>query len=101
MELIEILGSAASDIAAILALVVVLCKPLRQFLLADTAVREGQQCLLRGRILSIYYRNLERKQLRQYEYEDLCRCFSAYKALGGNSFAQHIFEEMQDWPVMP
>lgn len=100
MEWLRFLASAAADITAVLALLAVLIKPLRQRFLGDTSVREGQKCLLRSQIVSIYYRHLEEKALRQYEYENLCYCFRAYKALGGNSFAEHIYEEMQDWKIV-
>lgn len=62
-------------------------------------VREGQRCLLRSQIVRTYYRNWDSKRLRQFEYENLVACYKAYKKLGGNSFIDHIYEEMQTWEV--
>lgn len=100
MDWLRTLAAVAADVTAVLALLAVAIKPLRQRILGDTCVREGQKCLLRSQIVGIYYRHLEQKELRQYEYENLCYCFQAYKALGGNSFAEHIYEEMQDWKIV-
>lgn len=101
MDWLREAASFAGDVTAILALLALIIKPIRQRLLGDATVREGQKCLLRSQIVSTYYRHLKEKTLRQYEYENLSYCFQAYKALGGNSFAEHIYNEMQDWTVLP
>ena len=62
-------------------------------------VGETEKCLLRAEIVRTYYRNLGEKQLRQYEFENLAYCYAAYRQLGGNSFVEHIYIEMQDWDV--
>lgn len=63
-------------------------------------IRRGQMCLLRTDITRTYYRNLADKKLRQYEFENVAQCYEAYKAMGGNSFVEHIYKEMQEWEVI-
>lgn len=100
MEWLSIIATAAGNISCIIALLVIFIKPFRRRMLVDKEARAGQQCLLRAEIVRIYYKNLEEKKLRQYEYENLCRCYTAYKALGGNSFVDHVYEEVQEWLVI-
>lgn len=61
---------------------------------------EGIKCLLRSEMLQIYYRHLETKQLRQYEYENFVMLYDAYKALNGNSFMDKIYNEVKTWKVI-
>lgn len=63
-------------------------------------IRRGQMCLLRTEITRTYYRHAEDKKLRQYEFENIAQCFEAYRAMGGNSFVEHIYKEMQEWEVV-
>lgn len=93
------LATIAKDLTCILALAATFVKPIRERLFGERAVREGQKCLLRSEILRTYYRHQEAQTFRQYEYENLCFCYEAYKALGGNSFVDHIYKEMQTWEV--
>lgn len=63
-------------------------------------IAEGQKCLLRSRLLEIYYRHREERSMQQYEYEDFSDLYSAYKALHGNSFTDKIKHEIDtDWEV--
>ena len=61
---------------------------------------EGQRCQLRKDMLQIYYHNLERKTIRQYEYENFVALYNAYKALKGNSFIDKIHNEVTTWKVV-
>lgn len=98
MNLTE-LATIAKDITCLVMLASMLIKPIRERLFGDKAVREGQKCLLRSEILRTYYRHQETQVLRQYEYQNVCYCYEAYKALGGNRFVDHIYKEMQEWTV--
>lgn len=69
-------------------------------LLNMTAIKEGLKALLRSRILEIYYKYEQDRTLRQYQREDVDRLYKAYKALGGNSFIDDIYEEMREWKVI-
>lgn len=93
------IASVALMITQITTCAILLIKPLREWVMGVEDVREGQRCLLRSQIVRIYYRNLDSKHLRQFEYENLVACYKAYKKLGGNSFIDHIYEEMQTWEV--
>ena len=91
------LAGAITGIAACLCLLV---KPFRNRILGLNDVREGQRCLLRSDILDTYYRHRETKTIRQYEYENVVLIYKAYKALGGNTFVDHIYNEINEWEVV-
>ena len=99
MEWLSLIATIAGDVTCVVALLAMLITPVRKRLFADKEAREGQLCLLRSEIVRIYYRHLDERKMRQYEYENLCYCYKAYKALGGNSFIEHIYAEMQEWTV--
>lgn len=63
-------------------------------------VAEGVKCQLRSDMLQIYYRHLDSKSIRQYEYENFVMLYDAYKALGGNSFIDKIYNEVKTWKVI-
>lgn len=63
-------------------------------------VANGQKCQLRTEMLRIYYHNREKGTIRQYEFENFVSCYEAYKALGGNSFIDKIYKEVQSWEVI-
>lgn len=61
---------------------------------------EGVKCLLRSDMLHIYYRHKDSEKIRQYEYENFEMLYKAYKALGGNSFIDKIYKELQSWEIV-
>ena len=63
-------------------------------------VSNGTKCQLRSEMLRVYYRNREREQIRQYEYENFVMLYEAYKALHGNSFIDKIYEEVRSWDIV-
>ena len=69
-------------------------------LVAVIKVCNGQKCLMRSDMLSIYYHNREKKTIRQYEYENFIMLHEAYKALKGNSFIDKIRKEVDEWEVV-
>ena len=91
----EIVGA----LTAIITFLALLIRPIRRRIFTDKAGREGQKCLLRDAILRIYYHGQETESLRQYEAQNLELMYQAYKCLGGNSFVDRIYHEMQDWSV--
>lgn len=93
------IASTALMVTQIATCAVLLIKPLREWILGVGDVREGQRCLLRSQIVRIYYHNLESQTLRQFEYENVASCYKAYKKLGGNSFIDRIYDEMQTWTI--
>ena len=63
-------------------------------------IKDGTKCQLRSEMLRIYYRNIESKTIRQYEYENFVFLYEAYKSLRGNSFIDKIWSEVQEWKVI-
>ena len=61
---------------------------------------DGTKCQLRSEMLRIYYHNRERREIRQYEYENFVMLYDAYKALKGNSFIDKIYSEVKEWEVI-
>lgn len=59
----------------------------------------GVKSLLRSDMLHIYYRHKDTAKIRQYEYENFVMLYEAYKALGGNSFMDKIYKEVQRFEV--
>lgn len=100
MELLACLAQYAGEICQILTCAVLLVKPVREWLMGTEALKEGQRCLLRSEIVRLYYRHGKDKNLQEYEYRNLVQCYRGYKALDGNSFIDHIYEEMQDWEIV-
>ena len=100
VETLRTIADYAGDILQIVTFAAFLIKPIREWLLGTETIREGQRCLLRSEIVRIYYRNKDTKKLREYEYRNLEQCYKAYKELGGNSFIDHIYAEMQEWDII-
>ena len=100
METFETVVQYAKDITTLATFAAILIKPVREWLFGTALIKEGLKCLLRAEIVRLYYRHKDERQLREYEYKNLEFCYRAYKALKGNSFAEHIYEEMQDWKIV-
>ena len=100
MEQLLLLAEIAGAITGIAACVLLVAKPFRNKVLGLDDIKEGQKCLLRSEMLRIYYHNRESGKIRQYEYENFIYLYEAYKALGGNSFIDHIYKEVQEWEVV-
>lgn len=100
MEMLRLIADHAGDLCQIATCAALLIKPIRERIMGTEQIREGQRCLLRSEIVRIYYRNMKDKQLHEYEFRNLVQCYKAYKALGGNSFIDHIYGEMQEWKII-
>lgn len=88
-------------ITAIAAVIALFVKPFRAKLFGLNEIKEGQRCLLRSTMLSIYYRGKDHdNKLRQYEFENFCLLYKAYKAEGGNSFIDKVNHEVQEMEVV-
>lgn len=87
-------------ITAIAAALALFVKPLRQKLFGLNEIREGQKCLLRSEMLQIYYKGKDHDNvLRQYEFENFCLLYAAYKAEKGNSFIDKVNKEVQTMQI--
>lgn len=69
-------------------------------ILSIKKISNGTKCQLRSEMLRIYYRHKDTDKLRQYEYENFVMLYEAYKALGGNSFIDKIYEEVHSWEII-
>jgi hypothetical protein len=100
LEVFRLIVEICGGLSVIFALVLIFIKPVRERILRDDMQREGMKCLLRGRMLNVYYKNKDTETIRQYEYENFCAYYETYKALGGNSFIEHIAKEVFEWEVI-
>ncbi len=91
MNLIEVIGIVGELIAFIGLIAAGVISILNIF--------EGQRCLLRSEMLRIYYKNQDRQELRQYELENFCLLYKAYKKLHGNSFIDKVNVDVHKWKV--
>lgn len=99
MDKLLFLSGIAGSVTSIFACLCLFVKPIRNKLLGLNDIRDGQKCLLRGEMLHTYYKHHEENRIRQYEYENFIYSYKAYKALGGNSFIDKIYREVQTWEV--
>ena len=102
-EVLDLLGKivfVCNSILTIISLTAMVVKPIRNKIFGNEQITEGQKCLLRSEIVRTYYKNLERKQIKEYEFENMEMCYKAYVALHGNTFVKHIHDEMMEWEVI-
>jgi hypothetical protein len=100
LNLFQEIVSVCAGCSSILTLFLLLAKPVREKIFGLEKIKEGQKCILRQQMLHIYYNNREKKIIRQYEYENFMKSYAAYKALGGNSFVDKIYDEVRTWEVV-
>lgn len=110
MSTLQIINVVASTISSLFALLITVSKPFRSWIMgakkdkAEQKKREENQvetdkCLLRDRILNLYYIHKDSQRLRYYEYENISQIYTQYKKLGGNSFVDSIYNEMKHWEI--
>ncbi len=87
-ELIVLIGEIAVLLGALIPVIVFIMK-----------LVSSSKCQLRSEMLRIYYNNKATKTIRQYEYENFSELYKAYKALGGNSFVDKVWREIQSWEI--
>lgn len=95
-----IIFELVSGAVAFCTLLTIVIKPIREKVFNLNRSKEGERCLLRSEMLRIYYQYLETKKIRQYEFENFIKLYQAYKALGGNSFIDEIYNEVTTWTVV-
>lgn len=103
MDTLQIIQLIFSIITGGFAVLTLVCKPFRDWLLKkrkdEEDKRETDKCLLRDRITEIYYTHIDNKSMREYEFENLSHLYTQYKKLKGNSFVDKIWNEMQSWGI--
>ena len=83
-----------------LALLMIILPPVRDRVFGLKKIKDGMKAQLRSEMLRIYYHNRESRTIRQYEYENFILAYEAYKAMGGNSFIDKIYDEVKEWEVI-
>ena len=85
----------------LITVLVFLVKPIREKIFGIGTMRNGQRCILRSEMLSIYYSSKDAgRKIRQYEYENFVLLYAAYKEMHGNSFIDKIYNEVQKMEVV-
>lgn len=99
-EVISMILQILSLFTSFCAAAAIIVKPIREKLFDTRRTQEGQRCMLRAEMLSIYYRGQDAGgKLRQYDYENFVLLYAAYKALDGNSFIDTINEKVKNMEV--
>lgn len=109
---IEMIVLIAQGAASLVTVALFLIKPFRHWFLGvkdkknkqesqEATEHESVKCLLRSEIVRIYYANRSRHALHSFEYENVSMLYTAYKAMGGNSFVDRIWDEIQEWEIIP
>lgn len=89
-----------TSIATIISEIVIIVTAIIPIVLNMSKISNGTRCQLRSEMLRIYYKNVETKEIRQYEFENFVMLYEAYKALKGNSFVDKIYEDVKEWKVI-
>ena len=89
-----------AGLVATCSLCAIFVKPIREKIFNTARSKEGERCLLRSEMLRIYYTYLEKREIKQYEFENFIKLYDAYKALGGNSFIDEVNLEVRDWRIV-
>jgi hypothetical protein len=89
-----------STVVAFVMEVVALAGVITPILAKIHKLSEGTKCQLRSEMLRTYYHNREKREIRQYEYENFVMLYEAYKALKGNSFIDKIYSEVKEWEIV-
>lgn len=99
MEYLEEIARIMGYVSAIVTALVMLIRPLRNKVLGISAMASGVRCLLRANMLRLYYKRYASDRIRQYERENFEAEYKAYKALGGNSLIDDIYQEVKTWEM--
>lgn len=96
MHTISVIMQVCGFITSLAAAIAILAKPVREKLFGTKKIEDGQRCMLRAEMLSIYYSGRDRgDKLRQYEKQNFSLMYEAYKALGGNSFIDDVANDVK------
>ncbi len=66
-----------------------------------TALEISAKDVLREKIVCMYENNKDARKLRHFEKRALDQYYKDYKAMGGNSYIDIIYERMCTWEVEP
>ena len=97
MEHLEIIAKAIGTLGTIGGAIVFMYKIWKE----QMKSKAGQLCLLRQEMLKIYYKHRDDNTIRQYEAENFVMMYESYKARGGNSFIDEVYEIVTTWKLVP
>ena len=97
MEQLELIAKWIGSLGTIGGAVVFMVKIWRE----QIKSKAGQLCLLRQEMLKTYYKHRDDKVIRQYEAENFVLMYQAYKARGGNSFIDEVYDIVTSWQLIP
>lgn len=108
----DILFKAVQGILALVTLLMIFIKPFRSWFLnlqekkqheadKDENRDEALRCSLRNIITQFYYSHYKMCEIHQYEFENIAKVYNAYKKMSGNSFVDKLWEEIQEWSIIP
>ena len=111
-ETLQLVSFIVSIIIGSFNILMIVCEPFRKKILKskedkkreqerEEEQRETDRCVLRELIEMIYYKRRSTGEIYQYEYESIAFMYKQYKKLGGNSFVDRIWEEIQEWTILP
>lgn len=93
MDTLALITTVITEIGVLIGVVAPIAVKVRK-------ISEGTKCQLRSDMLRIYYDCLDKREIRQYEYENFVYLYEAYKALGGNSFMDEIYEKIKEFKII-
>ena len=64
------------------------------------ALKISASDVLREKIMAIYHKNKQTRELSEYEREALVQYYKDYKALNGNSYIDKRYERMKRWTIV-
>lgn len=111
LEIFDTVFIFAQGLTALFSLLIIFVKPFRAWIFnaksrkredekKDNNRDEAMRCTLRNIITQFYYSHRMNSELHQYEYENIAKIYRAYKEMGGNSFIDRIWEEIQEWMII-
>ena len=98
MSVVQVAGGITT-ICGLIGLVWKLVRDQKKIRIEQDKISEGQKCQLLTDMMRTYYKNRDAKKLRQYEAENFVKMYQAYKAMGGNSFIDEIYNHVTQWDV--
>lgn len=67
---------------------------------AEAEQKETDKCLLRDAILTNYRMHKDVKEWTSDDYENFEHLYNQYKKLGGNSFVDKLWKNVQTWKII-
>ena len=63
-------------------------------------INQSSKDVLRQKIMAIYFKGREKKQMSVYDHEALTELYKDYKSQGGNSYIDKYHSRMETWEIV-